>query len=168
MMQQAVLHHFPDAQSTYQFTNRDASIYSTCQCYEQFAVTHFPHLLLFLSADITYWTPGFSVLFLTPEECTWLQATCPYFKPSYLDYLTAYRFKPSQVQPAVQASFVPRTPDSDEGCIKIEVSGPWAEAIFWEVPLLVRMRRAPSCSRRAAHSVNSACVAGIPTILRTL
>ena len=213
-MQQAVLHHFPDAQSTYQFTHRDANIYFTRQCYEQFATTiprahAFPHLLLFLSADMTYWLPGFSALSLTPEERTWIQATCPYFKPSYLDYLAAYRFKPSQVQ----VSFVPRVPDSDEGRIEIEVSGPWAEAIFWEVPLLatlseiyfstvdkdwnyegqegastckgvcmlgmidlwcapriqtVRMRRAPSCLRRAAHSANSARVAGVPTVLKTL
>ncbi|KAH9995740.1 nicotinate phosphoribosyltransferase [Russula vinacea] len=118
-MQQAVLHHFPDAQSTYQFTHRDANIYFTRQCYEQFAAT----------------IPRFSALSLTPEERTWIQATCPYFKPSYLDYLAAYRFKPSQVQ----VSFVPRVPDSDEGRIEIEVSGPWAEAIFWEVPLLATL-----------------------------
>ena len=88
----------------------------------------FLHLLLFLSADITYWTPGFSALSLTPKEGTWLQATCPYFKSSYLDYLAIYRLKLSQVQ----VSLVPCVPDSDEGRIEIEVSSPWAEAIFWE------------------------------------
>jgi len=72
---------------------------------------------------------------LTPEERTWLQTTCPYFKPSYLDYLAAYRFKPSQVH----VSFVPRAPDSNEGRIEIEMSGPWAEVIFWEVPLLATL-----------------------------
>jgi nicotinate phosphoribosyltransferase len=34
---------------------------------------------------------------------------------------------------------VPHAPDSDEGCIEIEASGPWAEAIFWEVPLLATL-----------------------------
>ena len=72
---------------------------------------------------------------MTPEERAWLQITCPYFKPSYLDYLAAYRFKPSQVQ----VFFVPRAPESDEGRIEIEASGPWAEAIFWEVPLLATL-----------------------------
>ena len=72
---------------------------------------------------------------LTPEERTWLETTCPYLKPSYLDYLAAYRFKPSQVQ----VSFVPCSPDSDEGHIEIEAFGPWAEAIFWEVPLLATL-----------------------------
>jgi len=55
-MQQAVLHHFPDAQSTYNFTHRDANIYFTRQCYEQFAAAiprehSFLLLLLFLFAD---------------------------------------------------------------------------------------------------------------------
>lgn len=151
----------------------------------------------------------FSTLSLTPEERTWLQNTCPYFKPSYLDYLAAYRFKPSQVQ----VTFVPRAPDSNEGRIEIEASGPWAEAILWEVPLMAtlseiyyttvdkdwdyegqagasnvqgcltvmltpggwvariqtaRMRRVPSCSRRAACSANTARVAGARIILMTL
>jgi nicotinate phosphoribosyltransferase len=64
-----------------------------------------------------------------------LQTACPYFEPAYLDYLAAYRFKPSQVQ----VSFVPRAPDSNEGRIEIEASGPWAEAIFWEVPLMATL-----------------------------
>jgi nicotinate phosphoribosyltransferase len=74
-------------------------------------------------------------LSLTPEERTWLQTACPSLKPAYLDYLSAYRFKPSQVQ----VSFVPRAPTSDEGRIEIEASGPWAEAIFWEVPLMATL-----------------------------
>ncbi|KAH9999212.1 nicotinate phosphoribosyltransferase [Russula compacta] len=118
-MQQAVLHHFPDAQSTYRFTHRDASVYFSRQCYEQFAAA----------------IPWFSTLSLTPEERTWLQTASSDFKPTYLDYLSAYRFKPSQVQ----VSFVPRAPDSDEGRIEIEVSGPWAEAILWEVPLMATL-----------------------------
>jgi nicotinate phosphoribosyltransferase len=72
---------------------------------------------------------------LTADERSWLQNACPYFKPAYLDYLSTYRFKPSQVQ----VFFVPRAPDSDEGRIEIEVSGLWAEAIFWEVPLLATL-----------------------------
>ncbi len=37
-MQQAVLHHFPNVQSTYRFTHRDANVYFTRSCYEQFVV----------------------------------------------------------------------------------------------------------------------------------
>ena len=110
---------------------------------------------------------------------------------------------------------MPRSPDSsDEGRIEIEMSGPWAEAIFWEVPLLATlseiylttvdkdwdyegqagtspwqvyltyvggpntwvcagnqnalMRKAPSCSRRAARLVTLARVAGALITLTTL
>lgn len=89
---------------------------------------------LFLS-PWTHQTPEFATLSLTPEERTWLQTACPYLEPAYLDYLTAYRFKPSQIQ----ASFVPRAPASDEGRIEFEASGPWAEAILWEVPLMATL-----------------------------
>jgi hypothetical protein len=56
-MQQAVLHHFPEAQTTYKFTHRDANVYFTRKCYEQFVATipcahTFPLLLLSLSLDI--------------------------------------------------------------------------------------------------------------------
>ncbi|KAI9462158.1 nicotinate phosphoribosyltransferase [Russula earlei] len=120
-MQQAVLHHFPSAHTTYRFTHRDAGVYFTRQCYEEFVAA----------------VPQFSTLSLTPEERIWLQSACPYLTPVYLDYLAAYRFKPSQVQ----VSFLPREqqPDGDEGRIEIEASGPWAETIFWEVPLLATL-----------------------------
>ena len=34
---------------------------------------------------------------------------------------------------------MPRAPDSNEGRIEIEASGTWAEAIFWEVPLMATL-----------------------------
>ena len=34
---------------------------------------------------------------------------------------------------------MPRAPDSNEGRIEIEASGPWVEAIFWEVPLMATL-----------------------------
>ena len=136
-MQQAVLRHFPDAQSTYKFTHRDADVYFTRQCYERFVAAipraHAP--LLFVLSPWTHQTPEFATLSLTPEERTWLQTACPYLEPAYLDYLTTYRFKPCQIQ----ASFVPRAPASDEGRIEFEASGPWAEAILWEVPLMATL-----------------------------
>ncbi|KAH8994801.1 nicotinate phosphoribosyltransferase [Lactarius akahatsu] len=118
-MQQAVLHHFPSVQVTYRFTHRDANVYFTRSCYEQFVVA----------------ISQFTALSLTSDERVWLQNTCPYFKPAYIDYLSSYRFQPSQVQVA----FVPREPDSDEGRIEIEASGLWAETIFWEVPLMATL-----------------------------
>jgi nicotinate phosphoribosyltransferase len=91
--------------------------------------------ILYSSKPHVYASPEFSTLPLTHDERTWLENNCPYFKPVYLDYLYAYRFKPSQVQ----VSFVPRASDSSEGRIEIDVSGPWVEAILWEVPLMATL-----------------------------
>ena len=90
---------------------------------------------LFILPLWTHQTAEFATLSLTPEERTWLQTACPFLEPAYLDYLAAYRFKPSQIR----ASFVPRAPASDEGQIEFEASGPWAEAILWEVPLMATL-----------------------------
>ena len=54
-MQQAVLHHFPDAQSTYKFTHRDTDVYFTRQCYEQF-VAAIPRAHAFLLLFLSPWT----------------------------------------------------------------------------------------------------------------
>ena len=78
--------------------------------------------------------PEFTTLSLTSDERAWL-GKHSYFKPAYIDYLSSYRFKPSQVQ----VTFVPRGPESAEGRIEIEASGPWAEAILWEVPLMATL-----------------------------
>lgn len=118
-MQQAVLHHFPTVQATYRFTHRDANVYFTRTCYEMFVVA----------------ISQFHILSLTSDERAWLLNTCPYFKPAYIDYLSSYCFQPSQVQ----VTFVPRGPDSDEGRIEIEASGPWTETILWEVPLMATL-----------------------------
>ncbi|KAI0259862.1 nicotinate phosphoribosyltransferase, partial [Gloeopeniophorella convolvens] len=118
-MQQAVLHHFPDAQCTYRFVHRDPDVYFTRACYEQFV------------ASISQ----FSTLALTDAEHAWLARTCPYFTPAYLAYLAAYRFDPAQVTVA----FVPRAPGSPDGRLEIEARGPWAEAILWEVPLMAAL-----------------------------
>jgi len=118
-MQQAVLHHFPSVQATYRFTHRDANVYFTRSCYERFVVA----------------ISQFTTLSLTSDERAWLRDTCPFLKPAYIDYLSSYRFQPSQVQ----VTFVPRGPESDEGRIEIEASGPWAEAILWEVPLMATL-----------------------------
>jgi nicotinate phosphoribosyltransferase len=37
-MQQAVLHHFPEAQATYRFTHRDTDVFFTRKCIEEFKV----------------------------------------------------------------------------------------------------------------------------------
>lgn len=57
---------------------------------------------------------------------------CTYFSQSYLDFLSEYRFDPSQVT----ITFVPETNDGEYGNISILVAGLWVESILWEVPLM--------------------------------
>lgn len=76
----------------------------------------------------------FSKVALTDSELEWLQVTCPYLKPEYLEYLRRYKFKPEQVE----VTFVPLTddPNEDKGHVEIVAIGPWVETILWEVPLM--------------------------------
>ncbi|KAJ2929255.1 hypothetical protein H1R20_g7825, partial [Candolleomyces eurysporus] len=120
-MQQAVLKTFPDAQATYRFTNRNKATLFSRQCAERFrtAVSHF------------------SFLALTQEEREWLQKACPFLEPSYLEFLSGFRYKPEQVD----IQFVPADDQGDDtkgvsGQIYITITGPWVEAIMWEVPLM--------------------------------
>jgi nicotinate phosphoribosyltransferase len=46
-------------------------------------------------------------------------------KPDYLNWLRDFRYDPSQV-----------TVTNDNGKLNIRLTGPWREAIMWEVPLL--------------------------------
>ncbi|KAK4054474.1 nicotinate phosphoribosyltransferase [Microbotryomycetes sp. JL201] len=73
---------------------------------------------------------------LTSEERTWLEQRCPFFPPSYLDYLGAFRFKP---QEQVTLDFVAEQKDADGiewGSFELEISGGWAETILYEVPVM--------------------------------
>ncbi|KZT29231.1 nicotinate phosphoribosyltransferase, partial [Neolentinus lepideus HHB14362 ss-1] len=120
-MQQAILHHFPDARAKYRFKNRDKDKgrYFTKTCYERFksSVTHF--------ADI----------FASDSELEWLHKACPYFTQDYLNYLRSYRFKPGQVK----TTFVPVADSAEYGDIEIEAEGLWVETILWEVPLMATL-----------------------------
>jgi len=69
---------------------------------------------------------------LTRGEHEWLEAACPYFKPEFIDYLSNYRFKPDQVS----INFAASDDDPNVGSLDMEVTGPWVEAILWEVPLM--------------------------------
>ncbi|MCS5781282.1 hypothetical protein LNP24_15845 [Klebsiella pneumoniae subsp. pneumoniae] len=49
----------------------------------------------------------------------------PFFARDYLNWLRDFRYDPSQV-----------TVSNDNGKLNIRLTGPWREAIMWEVPLL--------------------------------
>lgn len=58
-------------------------------------------------------------------ELDFLQRTCPWIKPSYLDWLSTYRFNPREV--AISQS---------GERLGVQVEGPWYRTIYWEVPLM--------------------------------
>ncbi|KAH6913253.1 nicotinate phosphoribosyltransferase [Coprinopsis sp. MPI-PUGE-AT-0042] len=116
-MQQAILQKFPDVEATYRFTNRNsATTKFSRQCFERFRQA----------------VSRFSLLRLTEQEHEWLAKTCPFFTPSYLEFLAEYRFKPEQVL----IEFVTQEEEGEWGDIEITASGMWKETILWEVPLM--------------------------------
>jgi len=134
-MQQAVLHHFPDIQATYRFTNRNSTALFSRQCIERFrtAVSSLYHPLCLHAANLTdCLKQDFASLSLTESELQWLKRTCPYLTPTYLAYLSSYRYKPEQAK----IKYIPVTNDNLRGHVEIEIFGPWVETILWEVPLM--------------------------------
>ena len=132
-MQQAVLSHFPNALSTYRFTHRDRDVFFSKECYNCF-VEAIPRELPTDVQPFSYslFRSDFAQLEASKSELTWLKNTCPFFKPKYLEYLSTFRFKPNQVR----TEFVPSLDDPEKGRIEITATGPWVEAILWEVPLM--------------------------------
>ncbi len=140
-MQQAVLRHFPEVQAVYRFKHRDEGVFFTRRCFNLFVESvkrASPKLPIYLPNDtrnsyaqlISY--PDFHELTISLDERDWLAGACPFFSPEYLDYLSSYRFKPSQVK----ATFNAKPGDDNLGRIEIEARGPWVETILWEVPLM--------------------------------
>lgn len=109
-MQMAILELFPQAFAEYRFTNRGK------QCFTKQFVEELRRII---DEDI----PKIS---LTEDEYTWLKAECPYFKPSYVEYLKNYRFDPSEVS-------VRLTEDAD---LDLTIKGPWHSSILWEIILM--------------------------------
>ncbi|KAG1725349.1 Quinolinate phosphoribosyl transferase [Suillus paluster] len=115
-MQQAIFEYYPTAQVVYRFTHRDKDRQFSRTCIEKFKES----------------LSSFAEVQLRQDERAWLQDTCKYFKPAYLDYLQSYRFKPEQVS----VNFIPSSNDPDMGSVKIEARGSWLETVLWEVPLM--------------------------------
>lgn len=106
--QQMIRKHFPTASARYKFHDR-----SKHQC------------LGHLRQEIQRQIIAMGGLSLSAEELCWL-LRLEYFDPAYLAYLSEYRFNPEQVLVSFDVN----------GDLDITISGPWAETVLWEVPLL--------------------------------
>lgn len=103
----AVTRCFPNTNVVYQFTDRGDTTYP-----ESFKLK--------LLGEIEH----MKHLYLTRDERTFLHDT-GLFPNSFLDFLSGYRFDPSEV--AVRQV---------NGKLEMTVYGPWYRTILWEVPLL--------------------------------
>lgn len=92
--------------------------------------------------NIRLFLSDFSELQVTESELLWLKRKCPYFKPNYLDYLSAFRFKPEQVS----VNFIEKLDNPKYGRLEIMATGPWVETIFWEVPLMACLSETYFCT----------------------
>jgi len=132
-MQQAVCRLYPKARVRYELTNRGH--------------TPFPAGFDTLIKDRVAQMAGVS---LARDEKRWLEHTCPYFTKPYLDYLSAYRYDPDQVEISQQGH-----------ALSVRVAGPWCQTILWEVPLMAvisetyfRETRPDTLSRQAIRKRN--------------
>ena len=62
---------------------------------------------------------------LTQEEKEYLDRTCYFMTPVYLDFLEHYTFDPNEVSIS-----------QDNSDLKVTIKGPWYRTILWEVPLM--------------------------------
>ncbi len=107
-MQHAVIELFPYAKAKYSFINRGN--------------TKFPPGF---AEKLRHHIDDMSRLVLTKDEKEFFQRKCYYLPPTYFDFLSGYRYDPSEV-----------TVWQDGGQLHIEIEGYWYRTILWEVPLM--------------------------------
>lgn len=108
-MQFFVLQHYNEAEVEYTFNNRDKSMVFTKKAVK----------------EIKKQVKMMSMLTLTDEEYDWMKNELYFLPVEYRQYLSAYRFNPSQVY----ITFNNKN-------LEIKVKGKWRETILWEVPLM--------------------------------
>ncbi len=106
--QQAVMALYPFAEVEYKFTNRGGTKFPP-----RFGYKLTGHINLMQELQLSLGERGF------------LQRTCPFLSPVYLDLLSVYRYDPREV-------VVNQVDES----LDITIKGPWYRTILWEVPLM--------------------------------
>ncbi len=107
-MQSAVIKLFPHAKVRYRFFNRGK--------------TEFPDGF---AEELRKHIYDLSKLKLTSNEKRFVRETCYYLDPTYIDFLSGYRFDPSEVG-IIQTG----------GNLEVSIEGYWYRTILWEVPLM--------------------------------
>jgi len=107
-MQQGVIKLFPAAKARYTFINRGKHTFP-------------PGFADVLRSSVN----EMASLSLSREEKNFLEVTCPYLDPVYLDFLEGYRYNPEEV-------IIQQQGDQ----LEVSIEGLWYRTILWEVPLM--------------------------------
>ncbi len=107
-MQQAVHMLYPRVHARYEFINRGKTLFP-----DGFA--HKIRNEVDKMADFS----------LSQDQKAFLEKTCYFLTPVYLDFLESYRYDPDQVKIS-----------QDKGVFYLNITGPWYKTILWEVPLM--------------------------------
>jgi len=107
-MQQGIINLFPEAKVRYQFINRG----------EHSFPEGFGKVLREKIDELAQ-------LKLSREEKHFVQVTCPYLNPVYLDFLEGYRFNPSEVHI-----------EQEGDQLQVHIEGLWYRTVLWEVPVM--------------------------------
>ncbi|KAJ8612466.1 hypothetical protein MRB53_037395 [Persea americana] len=74
---------------------------------------------------------------VTSDEIEYLRKACPYLRAEYLQYLSAFRLKPSE---HVRLHF--DSQGQGYGALHVDIAGLWVETILYEIPLLALISEA--------------------------
>lgn len=107
-MQHAVIKLFPEAQAQYKFINRGQH--------------QFPNGF---DKKLRAAIDELATLQLTKSEKRFIEITCPYLDPVYLDFLEGFRYNPHEV-----------TITQNGSNLNVHIEGPWYRTILWEVVIM--------------------------------
>jgi nicotinate phosphoribosyltransferase len=105
-----VLQQYPEVDATYIFNNRSKAMKFTQECVDV----------------IQRHVNAMASLRLKDIEYDWLKNNFKFLPVTYRQYLSAYRFDPTQVKMWLD----------NESQLQLTVVGRWRDAILWEVPLM--------------------------------
>ncbi len=133
-MQQAIHMLYPRAHAQYEFINRGG--------------TPFPKGF---ARKINDQVQKMAALSLSPEQKIFLETSCYFLTPVYLDFLSSYRFDPDEVS-------VTQKKDA----LVLTITGPWYRTVLWEVPLMAiisetffKTKPQPPLSNQKRRAVNT-------------
>jgi nicotinate phosphoribosyltransferase len=132
-MQNAVLHHFRDAQVVIKFTNRSPQMLFNRESYKWIQERVNRLSSSFFVRSRLKIKPELSRLSLTSAERSALSKACPYFPDTYLDFLSSLRLHP---ETQVKLDFVTKEGNVEWGEMSCRIEGYWRECILYEVPIM--------------------------------